>query len=138
MPACVGMTEIYILGFFASQSSMKVSEIAEILDAEVMAGNHLLDRQAVAAGSADLMNDVLSAVAQDSVLLSGLTTQDVIRTAKIAQVAVVVFVRGKKPSEEILSLARTYDLPVLMTRLSLFVSSGRLYMNGLRGLNGSW
>ena len=50
----------------------------------------------------------------------------------------VVFVRGKRPDEPVIELARRYNLPVLLTRYSLFVASGRLYMNGLRGLDGSW
>ena len=51
---------------------------------------------------------------------------------------VAVFVRGKRPDEPVIELARTYNMPVLLTRYSLFVASGRLYMNGLRGLDGSW
>lgn len=84
------------------------------------------------------MADVLSAVAQDAVLLTGLTTEHVLRTAKIAEVAAVVFVRGKKPDAPVLELAKSYQLPCLLTKYSLFVASGRLYVNGLRGLDGSW
>ncbi|MDP3286465.1 MAG: DRTGG domain-containing protein, partial [Desulfobacterales bacterium] len=92
----------------------------------------------VAGGSADLMDDVLSAIAKNGLLLTGLTSEDVIRTAQIAGVVAIVFVRGKKPDEQIVSLAKSYNLPLLLTRYSLFVASGRLYMNGLRGLDGSW
>ena len=46
--------------------------------------------------------------------------------------------RGKKPNENIVKLARSYDLPVLLTRYSMFEASGRLYMSGLRGLDGFW
>ena len=117
---------------------MKISEIKNILDAEILVGEDQLDKKVVAAGGADLMADVLSAVAQEAVLLTGLTTEQVLRTAKVAGVVVVVFVRGKKPDRPVIELARTYNLPVLLTRYSLFVASGRLYINGLRGLDGSW
>jgi predicted transcriptional regulator len=117
---------------------MKLNEIQDILDCEVLIGEDQLDRTVFAGGGADLMDDILSAVAKGSVLLTGLTTEQVIRTAKIAEVGAVVFVRGKRPKENVLALARTYDLPVLRTRYSMFVASGRLYMNGLRGLDGSW
>jgi len=56
----------------------------------------------------------------------------------VAGVSLVVFVRGKRPDEPVIDLARRYNMPVLLTRYSLFVASGRLYMNGLRGLDGSW
>jgi predicted transcriptional regulator len=117
---------------------MKISEIRDVLKAEVLVGNDQLDKSVVAGGGADLMADVLSAVAKGAVLLTGLTTEQVLRTAKVAGVAVVVFVRGKRPDEPVLELARSYAMPVLLTKYSLFVASGRLYMNGLRGLDGSW
>ena len=117
---------------------MKLYEIQNILDATILTGGDRLDLTVVGAGGADLMADVLSAVAQDAVLLTGLTTEHVLRTAKIAEVAAVVFVRGKKPDTPALELAKTYQLPCLLTKYSLFVASGRLYVNGLRGLDGSW
>jgi predicted transcriptional regulator len=117
---------------------MKISEIKDALKAEVLVGEDQLNRSVVAAGGADLMADVLSAVAKEAVLLTGLTTEQVLRTAKVAGVACVVFVRGKRPDRPVLELARSIGMPVLLTRYSLFVASGRLYINGLRGLDGSW
>jgi predicted transcriptional regulator len=117
---------------------MKISEIRDILKADVLVGEDQLDKSVVAAGGADLMADVLSAAAQEAVLLTGLTTEQVLRTARIAEVTCVVFVRGKKPDQPVLELAQSFNLPVLLTRYSLFVASGRLYINGLRGLEGSW
>ena len=117
---------------------MKISEIRDLLKADVLVGGDQLDTSVVAAGGADLMADVLSAVAKEAVLLTGLTTEQVLRTAKIAEVACVVFVRGKNPDRAVIELAQTLNLPVLLTQYSLFVASGRLYMNGLRGLDGSW
>lgn len=117
---------------------MKLSEIRDILNAEVLVGDDLLDRTIFGAGGADLMEDILSAVAKGAALLTGLISDQVIRTAKIAEVGAVVFVRGKRPDSNLLDLARSYNLAVLLTEYSLFVASGRLYMNGLRGLDGSW
>ena len=117
---------------------MKISEIRDTLKAEVLVGHDQLERSVVAGGGADLMADVLSAVARGAVLLTGLTTEQVLRTAKVAGVAAVVFVRGKRPDQPVIELARSYHMPVLLTKYSLFVASGRLYMNGLRGLDGSW
>jgi len=117
---------------------MKISEIKDILKAEILVGQDQMDVRVSGAGGADLMADVLSAVAKGAVLLTGLITEHVVRTARLADVAVVVFVRGKKPDLPVLELARSYRMPVLLTEYSLFVASGRLYMNGLRGLDGSW
>ena len=117
---------------------MKVAEVRDILRADTLFGDALLDRRISGAGGADLMEDVLAAAAKDALLLTGLTTEHVIRTAKVVGVGAVVFVRGKTPRDEIIELASSFDLPILRTEYSLFVACGRLYMNGLRGLDGSW
>ncbi len=117
---------------------MKLSEIQKILDAEVLYGHHKLDLDIFACGAADLMEDVLQATAKGAVLLTGLTTVDVVRICTIMEIGAVVFVRGKVPEKNTLELAESYELPVLLTSRSLFVSCGRLYMNGLRGVDGYW
>ncbi|MDD3080849.1 MAG: DRTGG domain-containing protein [Desulfobacterales bacterium] len=118
--------------------AMKVSEIKDILKATLLSGEGQLDRKIISGGAADRMEEILSGVAEGSVLLTGLTTIDVIRTAKISGVGAVVIVRGKKPPDEVVTLAKSYDLPLLLTSYTLFASVGRLYMNGLRSYDGSW
>ena len=118
--------------------TMKIYEVRDILKAEVLYGQAHMDETVSAAGGADLMEDVLAAAAKGALLLTGLTTEQVLRTAKIVGVGCIVFVRGKHPSARTLSLAETFDMPTLLTQYSLFVAAGRLYMNGLRGLDGSW
>lgn len=117
---------------------MKISELKKILKASVLVGQDQMDKVITSGGAADLMDDVLAAVARDCVLLTGVTTPQVIETAKIAQVAAVVIVRKKKPPDEVVALAHAHNIPLLLTNYSLFVACGRLYMNGIRGLDGSW
>jgi len=117
---------------------MKLFEIKDILKATVLVGENQLDKTITGCGGADLMEDVLAAAAEGALLLTGLTTEQVLRTARIAGVGAIAFVRGKKPDDKVLELAGSHDLPLLLTEFSLFVASGRLYMNGLRGLDGSW
>ena len=117
---------------------MKISEIKTILKADVLAGRQYLDRTVTGGGAADLMDDILSAAAKGAALLTGLTTEHALRTARVAGVGAIVFVRGKRPEEHIIDMARTYEIPMLMTDYSLFIACGRLYIAGLRGLDGSW
>lgn len=117
---------------------MKISELCDILKARLLVGEDQLEKIIVGGGAADLMDDVLAAAARGCALLTGVTTEHVIQTAKIVQVAAVVIVRGKKPPAAVIDLARSYNIPLLLTDYSLFVACGRLYMNGIRGLDGSW
>ena len=117
---------------------MKISEISEILKATVLVGRERLDAPVTGGGSADLMEDVLAAATEGCVLLTGAVSEQMIRTAKVARVAAIVIVRGKKPGDAVVKLADSYGLPLLLTKDSLFVASGKLYMAGMRGLDGSW
>ncbi len=117
---------------------MKLSEIKDILKARVLCGEDRMDRVVVAGGAADLMDDVLAAAAKGCALLTGVTTDHVIRTAKIVGVETIVIVRGKTPPTEFVEMAQSFEIPLMVTDYSLFVACGRLYMNGIRGLDGSW
>ena len=69
------------------------------------------------------------------VVLSGLNNLQVIRTAIIAGVAALVLVRGKEPDQEMVSEARSHGLPVLSTPFTMFTACGRLFKQGLRGID---
>jgi predicted transcriptional regulator len=117
---------------------MKLSEIKTILKATTLTGDEHLERTITAGGAADLMDDILASAAKGAVLLTGLTTEHTLRTAKVARVEAIVFVRGKRPSQALIEMGREFDIPLFLTEYSLFVSCGRLYIAGLRGLDGSW
>jgi predicted transcriptional regulator len=117
---------------------MKIAEIQDALKAKVLAGKDQMGNPIAGGGSADLMDDVLAAATEGCALLTGVVTEQVIRTAKVARVGVIVFVRGKQPEKHVIDLAASYKIPLLLTKYSLFVASGKLYMQGLRGLDGSW
>ncbi len=114
-------------------AEMTLENVRTILEAELIVGSDL-DEILVAAGSgADLMSDVLAFSKTGALLLTGLTNPQVVRTAEMADVVGICFVRGKMPPEETIQLATSSDTPLLRTSMSLFESCGRLYQNGLRG-----
>ena len=112
---------------------MKVSEIKDILEAEVICGENSLDRDVYTACGSDMMSDVLAYVKEQAVLLSGLMNPQVVRTAEMMDMQCIVFVRGKKPDESIIELARDRGIVLLSTRYPMFASCGMLYEKGLRG-----
>ena len=112
---------------------MKLSEIIEILDAEVIVGEEHLDLEVKTAFGADLMSDVLAFAKTGSLLLTGLTNSQVIRTANILDIAAIILVRGKKPSTETINMARELKIPLLTTKYILFETAGRLYAKGIVG-----
>jgi predicted transcriptional regulator len=115
---------------------MKLSQIVESLEAKVLVGDDLLEKDIDTCGASDLMSDILAGLSQGCILLTGLTTVQVIRTAMVAGVGAVVFVRGKTPPQEVIDLAREQELPLISSPYSMFVSCGRLHACNLTGLDG--
>jgi predicted transcriptional regulator len=107
-------------------TQLTIADVCEILNAEVLNGDNL-SAKVTEVGAADLLSDVLAMSQTGSLLLTGLISMQVIRTAVIADLSGVVFVRGKKPGSEILSLAKESKIPVLATKLRMFEAAGRLY-----------
>jgi predicted transcriptional regulator len=112
---------------------MTVRQIAAILEAKAWAGNEQLDIEVSAACGADLMSDVMAFVKEKVVLLTGLVNPQAIRTADLMDIRVVVFVRGKSPTEDIVAMARENGMVLLSTKYSMFLACGRLYEAGLHG-----
>ena len=112
---------------------MKLREVIDILDAEVVVGEDNMELEVKTAFGADLMSDVLAFAKAGSLLLTGLTNTQVIRTANVLDIAAIILVRGKKPSTETIALAKELKIPILATKYILFETAGRLYMKGIVG-----
>ena len=112
---------------------MKISDIQNLLKAEVLCCDEHLDGEVFSACGCDLMSDVLAYVKDQAVLLTGLVNPQVIRTAVMMDMVCVVFVRSKIPSEEMLSLAKDSGIVVMTTDKRLYEACGLLYSNGLDG-----
>ncbi len=112
---------------------MKVKEIIEIAEAEVLAGTYDDDLNIDYCYSCDLMSDVLAYVENPVILITGLMHPQVLRTAEMLDIKAVIIVRGKRPSEELIEMAKTRNILLLATKFSMFTVSGMLYEKGLKG-----
>ena len=112
---------------------MTLRDVKEILDAEVLVGADQLDKEVKTAFGADLMSDVLAFAKAGSLLLTGLTNPQVIRTSDVLDIAAIIMVRGKRPSPETIRLAEELQIPILVTKYILFETAGKLYAKGIVG-----
>lgn len=112
---------------------MTAREVREVLGARVLAGDELLDSEVRSACGSDMMSDVLAFSKDHSVLLTGLCNPQVIRTAEMLDIVCIVFVRGKRPDEAMLLMARRKGLIILSTGHRMFTACGLLYGAGLHG-----
>ncbi len=80
---------------------------------------------------ADLMSDVLAFSNEKTLLLTGLTNPQVVRTAEMVGIKVIIFVRGKEPQIETIALANQLNIYLYSTIKPLFEACGLLYNNGI-------
>ena len=112
---------------------MTINAIKDLLGAEVLCGNESLGKDVHSACGSDMMSDVLAYVKDQAVLLTGLVNAQVIRTAEMMDMLCIVFVRSKKPSQDMLELAKESGIAVMTTPLRMYDACGILYSNGLTG-----
>ena len=112
---------------------MTLEKIIEILKAEVLVGSDVLQMEIKIGCGCDLMSDVLAFVKPDSLLLTGLTNPQSVRTAEMSDIKAICFVRGKRPGRDTIELAEKSGIPLLLTPLPLFVACGKLYNAGMIG-----
>ncbi len=127
---------------------MKLSEIIKKYNFKVYTPELITEIELNYAFCSDLMSDaliILNSVTDErilaqSMLITGLTTNQSIRTAEMLDVNVVLLVRGKIPSLKVVDLAIESNIILLSTEQTMFNMSGLLYSDGIKGIyyNQQW
>lgn len=112
---------------------MNVENMMKIVNGTLLTPDVPLNREVKGGCGADLMSDVLASIKPEAVLLTGLCNIQVVRTAQMADVCAIIFVRGKKPASEIIELASEECIPLISSPFGSFEACGRLYRAGLHG-----
>jgi predicted transcriptional regulator len=110
---------------------MKIKQIRMLTGATVVCGEMSQGKEALSAFAGDLMSDVLTLDCCDVLLITGLCNLQTIRTAEMAEVSCILFVRGKKVTPEMIELANENQMVLMTTEYSMFRTAGVLYTNGL-------
>ena len=110
---------------------MKLREVLELIEGNVISKDADLVLEIQMGCGADLMSDVLSFTHEGTLLMSGLTNPQVVRTAEMAGIRAIVFVRGKLPPPETVALAEEKGIPLLASKYTMFETCGRVYQAGL-------
>ncbi len=116
---------------------MTLAEVRKVLDADVLCGEDRLDVKIASACASDLMSDVLAFMQPHWLLLTSLTNLQVVRTAEMAELAAVCFVRGKTPDQATVDLAAERDIPLLSTKACTYTACVQLHSHGLVGCLGA-
>jgi anti-sigma regulatory factor (Ser/Thr protein kinase) len=105
---------------------VEIRMIKEVLEASVIEGEDGLDTGIEHVYASDLMSDVLAFGRPNSILLTGLATQQAVISAHMAEFKGVVFIRGKKPKDGAEKFARDNHLVLLSTELDMYEACTRI------------
>ncbi len=100
--------------------TVKIETIKDVLSAEVLEGEENLSATVEHIYASDLMSDVLAFGKPDSILLTGLATQQAIISAHMAEFKGVVLIRGKRPKDGAEKFARDNHLVLMSTELDMY------------------
>jgi len=116
---------------------MKLSEIVEILDAKVLAGIDKIDKINIeVVGASDMMSDVLLIAKPGMLLITGLNSPQVVRTANIIGIPAVVIVRKNSVPQETIEAAKNFGVVLLHSPIPMYVACGKLYEKKLKDVAG--
>jgi anti-sigma regulatory factor (Ser/Thr protein kinase) len=105
---------------------VQIRAIKDALDASVIEGEAMLDVVVEDVYASDLMSDVLAFGKPNSILFTGLATQQAVVSAHMAEFKGVVFVRGKKVKDGSSRFARENHLALLSTRYDMYDACVRI------------
>lgn len=111
---------------------MTISEIMDVLEAEMVAGG-ALEKVVHRACACDLLSEVLRCMCKDSILLTNLIHVQTVHVADMVDAVAICYMRSKKPQDDTIKLAREKGIVLLSSKLSSYEASGRLYKSDLPG-----
>jgi hypothetical protein len=111
---------------------MTIKEITRLIEGRVLCGEDKNSTNVEYAFASDLMSDVLTVEKENMVLITGLANLQAIRTSEMSDITFIIFARGKKIGEEMISLAIENKMILVESPHSVFHISGELYKAGVK------
>jgi anti-sigma regulatory factor (Ser/Thr protein kinase) len=105
---------------------VEIGIIKDALEATVILGDDRLKTEVDQVYASDLMSDVLAFGRPNSMLLTGLATQQAVISAHMAEFKGIVFVRGKRPKDGSEKFAKENDLVLMFTALDMYDACVRI------------
>jgi predicted transcriptional regulator len=114
---------------------MLLSEIIKIIDGKKLWDFE--DKNCDICGATDMVSELLAIERDDMLLITGLTTPQMLKAADIMRVGAILIVRGKEITPQFLEMAKEYKIPLILTKLVMFTACGKLFCAGLSDINGN-
>jgi predicted transcriptional regulator len=110
---------------------MKVREIQNLFNLEMVSGEKGLDREITGGYCGDLLSDVMANSTKGDVWLTVQVHQNIVAVAILKELAAIILVNGRMPDEETQSKSEEENLPILVSQLSVYQLAGQLHEVGI-------
>jgi hypothetical protein len=115
-------------GAYKVGMSMRLTELVERIGAGIATHRDkatTIEIERVYAG--DKVSDMLNEVSQTTLLVTNLTTGQILRVAELMDVPSICLVNGVEPSPDLLKAAHEREVVLVVSPVDLFSTCGRLY-----------
>jgi len=117
---------------FAYIIKMKLRELVKDLDLDVLVGERLLNRDVTGGYAGDLLSDVLTNSDKGNIWVTMQIHINILAVASTKDLSGIIIANGRRPPEETLKKAEEKKMPILVSPLSTYIISGRLYELGIK------
>ncbi len=111
---------------------MNLEEVARLLQGTFLCGEEKKGTVIDRAYAADLLSDVLALTEERTTLITGTISPQVVKVADILNVVAIIFVRGKRPAQNLIEYAQCLSIPLVFTEKTMFETCGLLYTHGVQ------
>ncbi|MGB8952176.1 MAG: hypothetical protein WCC06_05880 [Candidatus Aminicenantales bacterium] len=106
---------------------MNLNEIVETLKLQVLQGQGEFNVEVSNGYTSDLLSDVMAHSREKNIWITLQIHPNIVAVAKLKDLAAILLVNDRKPDAETLNKAKEENVPLLGTRDSAFVISGKLF-----------
>ena len=106
---------------------MKLKDIVEKLHLTVRCGEERLDQEVTGGYASDLLSDVIANSKAGGVWVTMQVHVNTVAVAVLKELAAIIIVQGKQPSEDTLKKAREEHVAIIVSDLPAFETVGRIH-----------
>jgi len=106
---------------------MKLREIVEKLQLQVLMGQERLDTEVTGGYTSDLLSDVMANSKGKNLWITLQTHENIVAVAKLRDLAGIIIINNRKPDEQTLQRAKDEKVTLLASGDTAFRVSGKLY-----------
>ncbi|RKY06990.1 MAG: serine kinase [Planctomycetota bacterium] len=106
---------------------MKLSRIIEQLNLDIRNAQDQVHREVKRGYTSDLLSDVLANGEEGDVWITLQIHPNIVAIAGMKGLSGIVLINGRQPQEETIARAREENIPIMVSEMTAFEFSGRLY-----------